>query len=93
MRCWHTSRVWLLALLLVGSSGCASVDKLADTLNKRHVRSCVRAMGAYAVFVGVDVLAATGGATLAECGQRPAVVEPVRQTPCEAPSESHHCAR
>lgn len=64
--------ILLLTLLLLGCSSCASVDKLADTLNKRHVRSCVRAMGAYAMFLGVEVIAATGGATLAECGQRSA---------------------
>jgi len=63
--CWRA----LLLTALLGWSGCASIDHLADTLNKRGDTACIWASGAYGPFVGVSVLIATGGATIDQCRQ------------------------
>ena len=61
------SRMLLLLLCLASFTGCVSVASLADTLNERHVTSCVRGNGSYGLFFGVSILMATGGATIEEC--------------------------
>lgn len=60
------SRICLLVAITLLTS-CTSVASLAETLDKRHVQSCVWAMGSYGPFVGVHLVSATGGATIAEC--------------------------
>ncbi len=56
------------ALLVAGLlGGCMNVDRLADTLNKRNITSCIWAVGSYGPFVGVQLLSATGGASLDTC--------------------------
>lgn len=47
--------------------GCTSVAQLADTMNERHITSCLWITGSYGPFVGVNALMATGGATIEEC--------------------------
>lgn len=55
-----------LALLL---SGCTTqrIDHLAAALNERNVQSCIVITGSYAMFVGIHLVTATGGATLEQC--------------------------
>ena len=55
-------------LLLLGLlTGCASIDNLADTLNKRSVQSCISFAGTYGLWVGVHGVIATGGANMEDC--------------------------
>lgn len=59
-------RAGLCGVLLV-LAGCVSVDKLADTMNKRNISSCLTIAGSYGPFVGVSGLVATGQASIALC--------------------------
>jgi hypothetical protein len=54
-------------VLLLCLAGCTSVDKLADTMNKRNISSCLTIAGAYPPFLGVSGLVATGQASIASC--------------------------
>jgi len=78
---------WMLLGLLLVCGGCASVDQLADTLEKRHVTSCLTLRGIAPPYVTISGIVATGGATLAECRGDPPPV-PARRyeedvCPCE----------
>jgi hypothetical protein len=54
--------LWLALLL-----GCADMRSLIEDLNTRQVTSCIWAAGSYGPFMGVQLLTATGGATLEQC--------------------------
>ena len=56
----------VLLIVLFWLHGCASVDHLADTLDKRQIQSCILFTGTY-TGVGVHGLVATGGATILDC--------------------------
>jgi len=50
--------------------GCfVRLDRMADTLEKRHIQSCVWSAGFPWPFVYVRVVTVTGGMTLAECAE------------------------
>jgi hypothetical protein len=61
--------LWGVLLLGLLCGGCASIDHLADTLNKRGDTACLWVSGAYGPFVGVSALIATGGTTIDQCRQ------------------------
>ena len=60
----------LVLLVLVLGSGCMSVERLAATLESRQVNSCIYFTGAYAAFLGVHGVVATGGARVETCLER-----------------------
>ena len=57
----------VIALMSLLCTSCASVDKLAATLEAREIKSCIRASGSYGPFVGFTVLSVTGGASIDDC--------------------------
>lgn len=88
---------WLVGgvvVLMLG--GCTSVDKLAQTLERRRVTSCIQGSGIYPPFVRINAFIATGGATVRECMGEPATPWPTRRAapPVEraVPSEEPGCS-
>lgn len=63
------TRLLCLTVLLtwILCDGCADVASLAHTLNERGDTACIWASGSYGPFLGLRIVAATGGATLKEC--------------------------
>jgi hypothetical protein len=59
-------KIVLISFLCV-LSGCVNVDKFAQSLNDRHVSSCITFTGLVGFSMGVHGVTATGGATILDC--------------------------